>query len=333
MLDHFTYTDLSLTGLFEAYCTHYNIEIKDNSITLPKKYGDVHLKRLLLPGDIGVVFGNFNFEMDILTTHVKEIESKYALWISISEGDSQEFTWADEKMIIDDKKQAKAFLFSSLFQYEHFRRKGTKGKSLVIFIPNYLIETLSKEKSKELLLGKFYALKCKGLSLVKLGEDEIDKVFDFFEQWEKHQNYVGLAKYAFQLLEWYFVKLISFINEEDKYQKLSNEEAQDLFALHNLLHKSISVAKPDLDSFQLTVTTSITRLKKLFQTIYDKTIFEYFTHEKIKKASEVLLSSEKNIAEIAYEFGYANPSNFSEAFKKQYNLTPNEFRQKEKNSN
>jgi Helix-turn-helix domain len=332
MLDSFTYTDLSVSGLFEAYCNHYKVTVKNNTITLPKEFGHVELQNILLPGDIEVVFANFDFFYDTLVTHKIETEQKFALWISLSEGDAQQFSVNDDSLTIKERQQANAYLLCSLFPYNHLRKKGTKGKSIMIFIPPYLLESLGGEKSKEFLMAKYYALKCKGLSLIKLSEQEIFKVNDFFNQWENHQNIIGLSKYIFQLLEWYFTKLSSFINDDSIHQKLTDEQAQDLFSLQIFLDKHIHIGKPDFQGFEKSSTTPFVKLKNLFPKMYGKTLYDYFNEKKMIMAKKLLTTTDKNVSEIAYEFGFANPSNFSASFKRYYSVTPNEYRLKLKNS-
>ena len=332
MMDNFTYSDLSSKGLFEAYCNHYKVSVKNNSITLPKQFGQVKLQNLLLPGDIEVIFASFNFLNDTLVRHEKESAQKFALWISVSEGDAQAFSLNEDSVTTKNREQSHAYLLSSLFPYKHLRKKGTKGKSIMIFIPQYLLKNLGSERSKNILMAKFYSLKCKGLSLIKLSEKEIFKVNDFFNQWENHQNIIGLTKYVFQLLEWYFTKLSNFINDEKLNQTLTEQQAQDLNAIQFFLDENVHLAKPDFQNFEKKVSTSFAKLKSLFVKLYGKTLYNYFNEKKMIMAKKLLTNTDKNISEIAYEFGFANPSNFSASFKRYFSSTPNEYRQQLKNS-
>jgi AraC-like DNA-binding protein len=332
MLDSFTYTDLSANGLFEAYCQHYKIAVNNNTVTLPEKYGKVQLKNILLPGDIEVVFANFDFLNDTLVTHELETEQKFALWISLSEGEAQEFSLKDDLLTIKEREQANAYLLCSLFPYKHLRKKGTKGKSILIFIPPYLLDSLGGEKSKEFLMAKYYSLKCRGLSLIKLGEKEMFKVNDLFYQWESNQNIIGITKYVFQLLEWYFTKLSIFINDENIQQTLTDTQAQDLHALQLFMDEHLHVGKLDFQVFEKSVNTSFSKLKNLFARMYGKTLYDYFHEKKMISAKKILTNTDKNISEIAYELGFANPSNFSAAFKRYFSITPNEYRLQLKNT-
>jgi AraC-like DNA-binding protein len=332
MLDHFTYTDLSPDGLMEAYCSHYKVITKNDALVLPEKFGHVIIQKLLLPGDISVVFGSFNFLNDTYIAHTAEKEQKFVLWISTSEGDPQHFILSGDVMISEKREQANAFLLNSLFPYDHLRKKGTKGKSILIFIPPYLLESLGKEKSKETLLGKFYALGCQGISLIKLTEIEISKVNDLFIQWEKNKNIIAVSKYAYQLLEWYFTKLVSFLNKGNTFEKLTEQQATDLYALQLLLDNSLHLHKPQIENFEKSTITSLSKLKQLFEKMYTKTLYDYFNEKKMAMAQQLLKNTNKNISEIAYEFGFSNPSNFSAAFKRYYSVTPNEYRQQIKKS-
>jgi len=53
---------------------------------------------------------------------------------------------------------------------------------------------------------------------------------------------------------------------------------------------------------------------------------------KLKRASELIEQKFGNLSEIALEIGFTNPAYFSEAFKKQFGLSPSQFQQKNANN-
>jgi AraC-like DNA-binding protein len=331
MLDNFTYTNLSLKGLLEAFSNFYNVPIKNNSLLLPKSVGEVSMQGLLLPGEIEVLFSQYDYYTDIVVTHKAEKEQKFVLWITLAEGDFQEFVLNNSTFITTEKEYSHAYLLNSVFSFSYLRKKNTKGKSIFIFIPQYLINSIGIENSSNELLGKYYALQCKGLSLIKLTDEEIKKVNSFFVQWENHKNIVSLSKYTFQLMEWYFTMLIGFLSKSDKIEKLTNEQATDLYSLQLLLDTVVHLHKPDFNNFEKSISTSLSKLKQLFVKMYGKTVYEYFNEKKMILSKEVLKNKDKNISEIAYDFGFSNPSNFSASFKRYYSFTPNEYRNQLKN--
>lgn len=64
-----------------------------------------------------------------------------------------------------------------------------------------------------------------------------------------------------------------------------------------------------------------------FKKITGKSFNEYLNYVRICKAKRMLISSEKNISEIAFSVGFANTSYFINCFKTQMGITPAAFKQ------
>ncbi len=64
-----------------------------------------------------------------------------------------------------------------------------------------------------------------------------------------------------------------------------------------------------------------------FKKITGKSFNEYLNYVRICKAKRMLISSEKNITEIAYSVGFTNTSYFINCFKSQMGITPASFKQ------
>jgi len=69
------------------------------------------------------------------------------------------------------------------------------------------------------------------------------------------------------------------------------------------------------------------KLKRGFKQVFDKTIRNFIIEERLANARLMLLQSEKQIGEIAYEIGYSNKSYFSRIFKKKYGVLPKDYTQ------
>jgi len=68
------------------------------------------------------------------------------------------------------------------------------------------------------------------------------------------------------------------------------------------------------------------KLKKGFKELFGTTIFGYIHASRMSLAKRLLLGTDKSAKEIAYETGYTSPQYFSNAFKKQFGVTPNSVR-------
>ena len=73
----------------------------------------------------------------------------------------------------------------------------------------------------------------------------------------------------------------------------------------------------------------LSSLKKCFRGVYGAPVASYMRRFRLQKAAELLRGTSKTAAEIGAEVGYETQSKFTEAFRKQYRVTPSEFRRTE----
>lgn len=73
-------------------------------------------------------------------------------------------------------------------------------------------------------------------------------------------------------------------------------------------------------------SVSDTHLKNAFRGVYGVPVFSYMRIQKMQSAAQLLIHTEKPIAEIAYEFGYSNTSKFSAAFQSIMGDNPGDYR-------
>ncbi len=81
---------------------------------------------------------------------------------------------------------------------------------------------------------------------------------------------------------------------------------------------------PTIPDLALLVGVNATKLKKDFKEVYSKSIFQFITEQRMKKAAE-LLKEGMNVTQTAYEIGYKNPQHFTVAFKKYFGYLPKEL--------
>ncbi len=67
------------------------------------------------------------------------------------------------------------------------------------------------------------------------------------------------------------------------------------------------------------------QLKVGFKEIYGNTVFGYLLNHKLDHARVLLDSQKFQVAQVAYQVGYTNPSHFITAFKKKFGVTPKKY--------
>lgn len=85
-------------------------------------------------------------------------------------------------------------------------------------------------------------------------------------------------------------------------------------------------------SIAASVHLSPNYLRTLFQQALCLSPVEYVRHRRLRKAQEMLLSGSAPVSVIGEQAGYPDPAEFSRIFKKQFHLSPQQYRHKWKRS-
>ena len=74
---------------------------------------------------------------------------------------------------------------------------------------------------------------------------------------------------------------------------------------------------------------SDTSLKNYFRILYGVSMSEYTRQLRMKRAAALLSESKKSVGQISEEVGYTNQSKFASVFRKEFGVTPLEYRRKQ----
>lgn len=115
----------------------------------------------------------------------------------------------------------------------------------------------------------------------------------------------------------------SFFNVAD----LEISEKDESFIQKTIRIIEEGMADPNFNIASLcdTMNMSQTKLYRKIKALTDMTITDFIRGLRLRKASALLLESEKNVSEIAYEVGFNDPNYFGKCFKAQYGYSPSEF--------
>ena len=71
---------------------------------------------------------------------------------------------------------------------------------------------------------------------------------------------------------------------------------------------------------------SVSSFKREFAKLYDNSPANYIKNKRLERASELLLTSDNRITDIAFECGFNDLANFTKSFHSKYNTSPTNFR-------
>lgn len=138
-----------------------------------------------------------------------------------------------------------------------------------------------------------------------------------------YENIKGLIKNREVLKEHYNSSELTIDPQAPIPKQLDKKFISEFMAV---VQKNLS--NPDLSADDIAASLGMSRVQ-----IYRKTkallgysVNDYVVSVRLKKAKHLMMRSEMNISEIAYEVGFSSPAYFSTAFKKHFNISPTDFK-------
>lgn len=107
-----------------------------------------------------------------------------------------------------------------------------------------------------------------------------------------------------------------FLNNEDLVRKIKHAKE------HLLAHEE---NPPTIKELAKLAGLNEYQLKAGFKEIYGNTVYGYLLDHKLDHARVLLDSRKLQVAQVAYQVGYTNPSHFIAAFKKKFGITPKKY--------
>lgn len=193
-------------------------------------------------------------------------------------------------------------------------------EALIIFIPDKFFQSLSRQQSS-----------C-SLSPLDNGYT-ITTCTDFLKQFQtQYLNYfIGNFQGKQQLLDIKLQELFVLLQQTGAAKKVDhfiasclNKESVDIaYIVKSNLFQPLSV-----EDYARLCMRSLASFKRDFKKQFNSSPKQWINHQRILHASTLLNSTNKTIAEIAFESGFENSSHFIRLFKAQTGFTPKTVRAK-----
>ena len=219
-------------------------------------------------------------------------------------------------------------LLSSLEEFAFFASENSAVKTLEISIPyRCFFRKLNMDCSHK-LLKNYLALTTRKSPIDVINLSLKSAFLKIIRETDKEAMDVnGLEEKINKLLAIFFsditANLADFIKSGKV--KISKDEISRLMIVWEYLGKDINSAPPKFSFLTKMALMSGTSLKTKFKKMYGYTLFEYFQKRRMQKARILLLTHKYTVRQVGLQLGYANLSNFTIAFKKEFNLLPHQL--------
>lgn len=138
-------------------------------------------------------------------------------------------------------------------------------------------------------------------------------------------------------------KLVEKVRETERSQEVaklvdgivrSSENARDVTGYKEQIlvqiHANLTNEEFSLKYLANALSLSTTYLSTLFKQLFGTTFQNYMLKTRMDRAKILLLSTDMKVYEIAAAVGFDDPNYFSASFKKRFQLTPNQFKERSK---
>jgi DNA-binding response OmpR family regulator/anti-sigma regulatory factor (Ser/Thr protein kinase) len=112
--------------------------------------------------------------------------------------------------------------------------------------------------------------------------------------------------------------------------KYSQIDGQFLKKVMGVIEKHISESEFSLDDFSKEIGMSRLQLHRKIRALTNHSPHNFIRFVRLKHAAELLSKGAGSISEIAYDFGFSNPSHFTRVFKEQFGKSPSDYIKAEK---
>lgn len=322
----FSYDYCDHISYLELFARRIGVAVVDNTVWLPPDIGSGYLKVEELANGLQVLINECSIAQDWQIKRNKgdghgyvlrfdELQNLKALSVKI--GDA----------VIEEKTEiySGAFLTNNFSALQYTINKGIQDRCVNIYFTTEWFNNYSGVATNQLWT---HALSNPGSAIhfEVLTIEYRELMEEIFELKTTHPVYPAvLQNRVMLLLEKFFRGLYNKMNRSYNDYGIPEDELKRMIQIESILVNDLSVAPPSIAALAKIAAMSPTKLKNTFKKIYRYNLYEYYQKNRMLKAKQLLSAKKISVKEVGLELGFKNLSNFTIAFKKEFNILPSQL--------
>jgi AraC-like DNA-binding protein len=309
----------------EDIAAFLDLPIIDNTLHFPEKTGSGYMRLIVLPEGVEAILSHFRLNHDFLLERKKDNREYYTFCCEeIKETTEFSMTIESDTFQVKDDSRSAMYLTSFLYDVGYSLKSNSIASSVrVLLTPEWIKNHLGFDK-KEGVLQQYLELKTAGVLYKKVDGDSAHIMNELLKE-RQTANLLFYHSRILRLVDTFSNWLTEEILRRPKTTNISADDIERIRKIESLLTSDLSIPPPTIPQLAKSIAISESKLKTLFKAVYGLPTYEYFQKHRIEKARVMLLSGKYSIKDVGYAVGYANLSNFTLAFKKQFNQLPSDL--------
>ncbi len=233
-----------------------------------------------------------------------------------------------DKNVLEESNEAYSgvSLTNSLAHFSYTAPAGVQDRCVNVYFTADWLQKNFGISSNDKVLHKYLSLKTAVFNFEVLDFEYRELMEDIFfiKDGEPLQRVIQQNR-VMLLMEKFFKNLYRRLSDTHGTQgQLPEETLKRMMQIESILVKDLSVQPPTIPELAKTAMMSETKLKNTFKKVYGYSIYEYYQKCRMLKARQLLRARRFSIKEIGLMLGFRNLSNFSIAFRKEFNMLPSD---------
>jgi AraC-like DNA-binding protein len=318
------------------YCDHINylhdlakfaqVPVVNNTIQLPESMGTGYVKAVELANGLQVLINETIITIDVHFSREPATDESYTLRFDEVKNMKTLMVKIEEDQLNEDELiYSGAFLTNSLVDFSYTASAGTEDRGINIYFTAAWLKNHVGISSDDEVFKKYLSLKTTMLNFEVLNFEYRELMEDIFEiRDDLPMQKVMLQNRVMVLIEKFFRSLFNRIGDKNIVSTLNDITLKRMMQVESILTSNLSVPPPTIPDFARIAMMSETKLKNLFKAVYGLSIYEYYQKNRMLRARQLLRSKKYSVKEIGVALGFKNLSNFTIAYKKEFNVLPSE---------
>jgi AraC-like DNA-binding protein len=322
--DHINYKDLT-----ESLATALGVSVKNNRINYPPHIATGYLQIIEMQGGLQAMAFDYTFASYFRLKRKKIGAEYYTLWFTeIDVKENVDIEIDNDRYRVSNSSFSTALLTSSLFDANYELAPGTRLRGVNILLDNQWLAYHLGVDSKSGLLHKYLSLKASRITVEPLDIEYKKLIQDVLNLVNGRGQFrqIAIQNRIMLLIERFFMRMAVKMESNMLDIKLSREDINRVMQIESLITRDVFSPAPFIPELAKMVNISETKLKNNFKTVFGVPIYQYFQKARMRAARDVLETNKYSIKQVALELGYANLSNFSTAFRKEFGMLPSELK-------
>lgn len=305
------------------------VPVINNCIQLPPSIGSGYIKVIELANGLQVLMNECTINESVhfhrepatdesYTLRFDEVKNLKALTIQID----------DDKLEDEAQFYSGAFLTNSLFEFAYTANEGIEDRCINIYFTADWLKNYGGISASDPAFATYLSLKTATFNFEVLNFEYRTLMEEIFEIRDDHpMQKVMLQNRLMLLMEIFFRSLYSRLGTQQQAASNVNDiSLKRMMQVESILVSNLSVPPPTIPILARTAMMSETKLKNLFKTIYGMGLYEYYQKNRMLRARHLLRSKKYSVKEAGMALGFKNLSNFTIAYKKEFNVLPSEIK-------